>query len=276
MRSARHLAAVPVVASLALSCLGALLAAAPGTADAALGVTPTGITLSAAHPTDLLNLTNQSQDQARYQVSVFAWKESPAGETQLDPTEEIVAFPPLLTIGANQSRNIRIGFSLRPGAEERTYRVIVQELPEAPKPGAPVQIKVLTKLSIPVFVAPAAPRVDARIEAPALAQGVLSFAVANTGTAHLQFSNIKVAAKGAQGQSFDVATPGWYVLPGGRRLYRVNIASADCRGPQQFTIEAESDAKTVTADFAAPAEGCTGARAAKTGFGSPAERSASR
>jgi fimbrial chaperone protein len=276
MRPARHLAAIPVAARLCLWGLGALLAAAPGVADAALGVTPTGITLSAARPTELLNLTNQGEEQARYQVSVFAWKESPAGETQLDPTEEIVAFPPLLTIGPNQSRNIRIGFSLRPGAEERTYRIIVQELPEAPKPGAPVQIKVLTKLSIPVFVAPAAPRLDARIEAPALAQGVLSFAVANTGTAHLQFSKIRVAAKGGQGPSFEVTTPGWYVLPGGRRLYQVNIASADCRGAPQFTIEAEGDAKTVTADFAAPAEGCTGARAAKTGFAPPAERSASR
>lgn len=258
-----------------LALAAAALLLVPPSARAAVSVTPTRVTLSKAKPTELLSLTNQGDDEARFQVSVFGWSESGTGEQQLTPTNDVVAFPPLLTIAPHQSRNLRIGVVTPPGAAEKSYRVIVQELPHAPKPGVAVQIQVLTKLSLPVFLAPSgAARIEAKIEQPSLAQSVLSFTVANEGTAHTQIEKLHAAGAGPSGKTFDVTAPGWYLLAGEHRIYQVEIAARDCRETRKIALEAVTSEKTLTAQFAVPPDACAGASPAKTTFRKVVEASA--
>ncbi len=247
--------------------VAAILLFAPVAAKAAVSVTPTRIMLSKAQPTQLLTLTNQANDASRFQASVFAWRQTRDGKIKLDPTNDVVAFPPLFSIAGKDVRNIRVGMTGTQGVTEKDYRIIVQELPHAPKPGVPVEIQMLTRFSIPIFVAPVgAAVIDTHIEDAALAQGTLSFTVVNQGTLHTEISKLVATGTGADGTTFDVSTPGWYLLAGEHRVYHVQITSAMCRRTRKIAIQATTRQKTMTADITVPPQGCADATATKTKF----------
>ncbi len=110
-----------------------LIAALPAPA-ATFKVSPIQIYLSTHRTTELLSVENQSTETVRLQVTAFGWNQSPKGEIELLPTEDVVFFPSLLTLEPGKERKIRIGVSKPPGAVERTYRVFVEELPPSKSP----------------------------------------------------------------------------------------------------------------------------------------------
>jgi fimbrial chaperone protein len=89
----------------------------------------------------------------QFQLSVFAWAQSPSGEMQLEPTEDIVFFPTLLTLKPNETRRVRVGSATTQEVREKTYRIFVEELPPAGTV-AGSGVRVLTKMGIPIFVRP--------------------------------------------------------------------------------------------------------------------------
>jgi len=60
-------------------------------AAATFTVDPTQIFLSGRSGSVLLTLRNESNETLQFQLSVFAWTQSPSGEMQLEPTEARVA-----------------------------------------------------------------------------------------------------------------------------------------------------------------------------------------
>jgi P pilus assembly chaperone PapD len=55
-------------------------------------VEPTQITLSGRTTSVLLTLRNESTEALRFELSAFKWAQSPAGEMQLEATEDVVFF----------------------------------------------------------------------------------------------------------------------------------------------------------------------------------------
>ncbi len=102
---------------------------------------------------------------------------------QLVQTNDLLFFPSLLEIGPGQSRRVRVGSTVPAGNSELSYRIIVEELPSAGRAAGVVQV--LTRLSVPVFVQPAAPRpkvvLKARVEG-----GQLQISLENGGQCLLQ------------------------------------------------------------------------------------------
>ena len=72
-------------------------------------VEPTQIVLSGRKSSVLLTLKNDSAEPLRFELSVFSWSQSPSGEMSLEPTDDIVFFPALLTIAPGESRHVRVG-----------------------------------------------------------------------------------------------------------------------------------------------------------------------
>ncbi len=226
-----------------------------------VSVTPTSITLLPGRATDLISLFNEGDTGARFEVTLAAWTESADGKTKLAPTQDLIAFPPLLEIAPHQTRNVRVGVTGAFAASERSYRLVVQELPSAVPSSAQVQIQVLTKISLPVFVTPEGTKAEARIEAPRLDQGMLTFTVFNPGTAHFVLHRIEVAGAG---NTFQVGEAGWYVLAGARREYRVMLARTDCQKTNSITISADGGGPKAEAVLPITAAGC--GRGAATRF----------
>jgi fimbrial chaperone protein len=226
----------------------------------AFRVSPVQVALSASVKSTLLTLSNESSEPLRFQVRVYAWNQNPNGEMELAPTDDIVLFPPLITLEAGKQRKVRIGAATPFGANEKSYRVFFEELPPADGEQAAAarsEVRILTKMGIPIFLRPAKPSVAGAIEGLALEAGHLRFVVRNGGSAHFVLRTVRVKGVGAAGDPvFDRDLEGWYVLAGGTRAFDLPIPAEVCAQVKGVTVESQTERDTFKAQLEPPLEGC--------------------
>ena len=235
----------------------AMTAFAP-TADASsFAVNPTQLVLSAKATSALLTLRNDSDETLRFQLSVFAWDQSTDGKLKLDQTDDIVFFPPLLTLAPKESRNIRIAAVTPLGAAERTYRLFVEELPPRDVPEKTGAVRVLTKMGVPIFLQPGKLQAEASLSDLALKDGLFTFNVRNTGNVHFMTRTVRVRATDrAGGTVFDEHVDGWYILAGGLRAYQLTVPASQCASIAALLVEVQIDSSALTERLETPAPAC--------------------
>jgi fimbrial chaperone protein len=204
-------------------------------AAATFTVEPTQITLSGRTNSVLLTLRNESTEPLRFELSAFTWAQSPSGEMQLEPTEDVVFFPSLLTVGPGESRRVRVGSATSSEAREKSYRIFVEELPPANRQGGGV--RVLTKMGIPIFVAPSKAVAAASLSSLDLQNGAVRFTLNNDGTVHFLPGDIRVKGFAGSAVTLEDQVNGWYVLAGGRREFSVPLKAAQCSGITSLLVE---------------------------------------
>lgn len=216
-----------------LGLLGAAHAAA-----SSFTVNPTQIFLAPKTTSALLTLRNESDETLRFQLTVFKWDQTPQGEMKLEPTQDIVFFPALLSLAPKEERKVRVGATTTFAASEKTYRIFVEELPSPGGTNAPTAVKVLTKMGVPIFMQPARIQAQGSITDLAVKNGAFSFAVRNPGNVHFIPQAVKVQAFNAAGQPvLAKEMEGWYVLAGGTRVYELKLPSPDCRSIASMAVE---------------------------------------
>jgi fimbrial chaperone protein len=216
---------------------------------------PPTIELAAGDRVATITLTNFADTPLRLEVAGFRWEQQPDGQMQLDDTSDLVIFPQLLTFAPHETRRIRVVVNVPPGELEKTYRVQITEIP-APGEPSPLEpsIRMLSQLRLPIFLAPLASRVAGNITNAAVHHGLLTFSIANSGTAHFTTKNLTVTAHGAGGTpAFKKNLDGWYVLAGGHRDYSVALPHCETVG----TVTIEADAGThVSQAIEVPPDSC--------------------
>jgi fimbrial chaperone protein len=238
--------------SAALACG---LARAGTVEAAAFNVKPTQIYLSAKAKSGMLGIRNESAEALRFQLSVFSWSQTAKGEMQLAPTQDIVFFPALLSLAPGEERKIRVGTTVPGGPSERSYRIFVEELPPAVRAkdaAGKTEIRVLTRMGVPIFIAPAAAATAAvgQIEPKALRGDKLSFEVRNTGSVHFQIKQARVVGLGASKENlFERSVPGWYVLAGGSRVFEVEPPKGVCARTKALAFKVETDKTTLATEL---------------------------
>lgn len=217
-------------AARAIRALLAAAALAPAAARAgALDVSPVSVELTGKARTALMTLRNGDGAPVRYQLRAHTWAQKPDGAMDLTPTRELVVFPPLLELAPGEERNVRIGTDAAPAATERTWRLFIEELPRAETAEDATRVKVLTRVGVPVFLAPT----------KAVERGELAFlsrdgtrvrlALRNTGTVRLRPRSVRLALVAADGTSvLERSLDVWYVLAGGERVYEVDVPAEAC------------------------------------------------
>jgi fimbrial chaperone protein len=216
---------------------------APGATAATFTVDPTQIFLSGRTGSVLLTLRNDSEETLRFQLSAFAWGQSPSGEMTLEPTDDVVFFPVLLTLQPGELRRVRVGHSTSLDVREKTYRIFVEELPPLTPQGEGV--RVLTKMGIPIFLRPQKEVATAILEDVRQQGDHIRFSLANTGTVHFVPREIKVEAATDSATVFSKALEGWYVLAGGRRDYELVVEETDCSRVRSVVVTAAIGAEQV-------------------------------
>ncbi len=222
------------------AAFAAVMCAAPALATP-VSVTPTTVVLKPGNASELVTLTNESDNAARFEVNIQAWSETEDGKTNLVPTNELIVFPALLELPARGEKKIRLGAERLAGGVEKTYRLVIHELPQAATGQATLQIQVLTNMTLPVFVAPSDAQSKVKTEPPVIDNGTLRFTVANPGSAHFMLQNVNVVGTGSAGEAFNVNQKGWYVLAGGRRTFHVALGGDACRRASGIAIKAITD-----------------------------------
>ena len=97
------------------------------------------------------------------QMEISRWTQ-PENQDHLEPTQDLLATPPIFSLEPGQSQIVRIGLRRPPDRQrELAYRLFAQELPE-PTPEGFIGLQMVLRLSIPVFVAPAAPAPEPSID----------------------------------------------------------------------------------------------------------------
>jgi len=136
-----------------LAWLGAGLACAQA---ADLQVTPVLVEFAPAQQAQALYLANSGQQPLQAQVRVLQWSQED-GQEHLEPTRDVIASPAIVEVGPGQRQIVRlIRLQPSPATRERSYRVLVDELPGAQRRDS-TGLQFLLRYSIPVFVQPLGP-----------------------------------------------------------------------------------------------------------------------
>jgi fimbrial chaperone protein len=223
--------------------LGAVAAFAARAEASSFTVNPIKVVLTDKEQSALLTLHNQSAEDLRFKILVQEWKQSPQGEMQLAGTKDVVVYPGLLSLPPNGERKLRVGATVRSGGSEKAYRVFVEELPplRSAKEATKSEVKVLTKMGVPIFLRPAKAATGGTVEPMALSKGSFSFTLKNTGNIHFLVQSVKVKATDAAGAStFTKDLEGWYVLAGGTRVWQVDVPKASCAKSKKLTVEIQT------------------------------------
>jgi len=228
----------------ALLLVGSGLLLQAGAAEgSAFKVTPVRVTFNGPSST-LLTLKNDSDEALRFQIAAYTWSQDAKGGIQLGPTEDVTFFPALLTLKAGEERKVRVATAVTAKDVEKTYRIFFEELPplETPKEKAGAQVRILTRMGIPIFVEPDKGYAEARIENTKVQGGHLTFDVRNTGNMHFGVQSVKVHGVSAKGESLlEKEVEGWYVLPGTPRTYDLEIPAGVCAKLKTITLEVQTD-----------------------------------
>ena len=232
--------ALPVALALGLLC-GAGRVRASG-----LNLSPVQVWLSQDTSKSLLTLRNEGPEDARFQVSVVAWDEDANTGMKLSPTEDIVAFPLLLELKVGETRSLRIGTVVPFGPVEKTYRVFLEELPPPEKPQTRSTVRVLTRVGIPVFLAPVRTLEQHKLSPVTVAGAGASVDVQNHGNVHFRVETVRLEGFADGGSRlFEKEAQGWYVLAGAHKRYELEIPKEACRKVRKLVVSVKTEKEQV-------------------------------
>jgi fimbrial chaperone protein len=224
---------------------------------ASMEIAPILVELGPKAPSAVVAVRNGGTTPTRYQVTAMAWTEPAAGQTKLVPSQELAAYPPLFTLAAGEERKIRVGATVPPGADERAWRLFVEELPSAVGPsGTGAQIQIRTRFAIPVFLAPIHPEPAGAVSL-AVVGGLLETVVRNAGNVHLRPGAIAVTLFGAADEklgTIEVAPA--VVLALSERASRVDVPRELCARVRSAMLVADLPNEKLRASLALPDGAC--------------------
>jgi fimbrial chaperone protein len=225
----------------------AAVAAAPASAST-FNISPIRAELNGSHRTEALTIANADDNPVVVQVRVVCWSQKSGAEELVD-TRELLVTPPVLQIPPMGQQIVRVALRREPDpAQELTYRVIFEEVPQA-APKDFVGLRVALHLSIPVFVAPAHGKATPAVawESRWLPNGQLELAATNNGSGHLQITDFEARFPGSLMPLRGVTSK--YVLAGSRMSWTLT-PPADATRNGAIPIHGHSDQGDFSADVA--------------------------
>ncbi|MEZ5655070.1 MAG: fimbria/pilus periplasmic chaperone [Sphingobium sp.] len=212
---------------------------------AGLKVAPVSISLDADHSIEVIQIENSGASPTRVQLRLFAWEQR-SGQDELNPTRDVLANPAQFEMAPGGTQTVRIGRLIPPGDVEKSYRLLIEEIPSAAAVNTQ-QVKMLLRISIPVFVPPVTPETDLRWRAVASDGRQLTLWVENRGSSHVQLRRISVASQGS-GTAVGEHGQMLYVLPGATRVVSLSTASP-VRAGQALVVSATTDGASIAASM---------------------------
>ena len=220
-----------------LNCVAAIALTASAAANAgSISVAPLKLIYTAGTVIAAVTVENSGRADALVQTETLAWTQLD-GEHKLDPTDDVVAVPPIFRLAPGATQMVRVGLTRAfTETQEQTYRLMVTEVPTAVKPGT---VAVAIRHSLPIFVRTTSPA-PSKLAVKRGAANTL--AIANTGGQHLYIQGWRL--RDSSGAVVAEASGPGYLLAGAQRA--LVIAGGHVSGPVLF--EADSDAGVLKID----------------------------
>ncbi len=204
-------------------------------------VGPIPLVIDRDHRTTLLTITNLADEELRLEITTYLWDQQGDDPKLLTPTSDVQAFPSLIVMPPHDVRKVRVGLTTSLTDVEQSYRVLVAELPPLANDGS-VGVRMLTRNSIPIFVAPIPKETftGELTDVRAHTDGV-RFSAHSTGNAHVMVTDLKLRATRADGSKLEAASTGWYVLPGRSRPMMIPLPPGECERLTAVELRAVTD-----------------------------------
>ena len=228
-----------------LAAAGSILIATSMAQSADLQVQPTLIDVTAPGAASTVTLRNDGPRPINVQIRVFRWSQK-GGREYLELTTDVVASPPAVTLSPNEdylARVVRV--SKRQVVGEETYRVLIDELPDASRSESGA-VRLLVRHSIPAFFsAPnaAPPAVSWTVSRH---QGQVLVSARNRGASHLRISAMTLRDKSGKKLSFGNGLVG-YALGGSTMAWTVPSSSGRFASSGPVSISAQGNEGPVNA-----------------------------
>lgn len=215
----------------------------------AFKIQPIRVYLGGSALSEEVSVKNESSDPQRFQVNISGWEQNPQGVMQLNPTQDVIAFPLLFDLAPGETRLVRLGTRVPPSTSERTYRLFLQQLPPLSTNTLPSQpsrggasVSLLLRAGIPIFVVPLKTLREGRLENLVVQQGKFSFEVHNTGNVHLLASSIQIKGYDPAGKIIlEGQLGGGYILAGGTRVFDQELPQKSCASIKYLSVEVKAN-----------------------------------
>jgi len=205
-------------------------------------VLPLKLSLDSNTKTTLFKVINTDEQAVIVQLQAVDWQQDAQGEDVFVNTRDIVLFPKIVKLQADEERVVRIGFQAKTNSnEEKNYRIFAQELPQRNLPGGTLNFAL--RFSVPVFIKPEKTRENYTIASSSIENGWLKLVISNTGNQHIMLSSLTVNGVDESNQhTFNVRENGWYVLPDVVKPFYISLPQVECKSSSRldYTVEIAS------------------------------------
>ena len=227
-------------------CAGSILFAAASWAQAgSLRLAPILLDVSAPGATTTLNLRNDGDRPIHVQIRIFGWAGTQS-EPVLEPTDKVVVSPPAAALTPGMEYVVRvIRLAKQPVADEESYRLLVDELPDTIREQSNT-IRFVLRYSIPVFFSAANVAAADVAWSQQIKGTTLILSASNSGGRRLRVANLRLVdgagaivlqRPGLVGYVLGKSSMLW-TFPAGAQIAR--------RGPLKLLAESESGAINAT------------------------------
>lgn len=251
--------------ALAHAC--ALFAACAGSAVAAeFSLNPTRVHLDRRRAIETVVVGNADTRPLSFEVSIERWTMAADGAWQLQPSGDLVVHPLLFTVPPGSQARLRVGTLSTAVEGERAYRIELQQLP-GDDADAGIQVELLTRISVPVFVHAPGAEAELALAEPAIDGAGLRVALANTGSRYLPPQQARLRLLDGQGRvQHEASVDVGYVLAGARLPLRLPaVPAAACARTARIELQLQGESpetgstgSTVAAPLPAGARRCGG------------------
>ncbi len=202
---------------------------------ASLEITPVLITLAAGQTATAIAVTNHGGAPTAIQARAYRWTQA-GDDDALTPTQDIIVSPPIFTVPGGGSQTMRL--LLRGGTAaggERSYRLLLDEVPQANTPNR--QVALTLRLSLPVIVGATSsgrPMLQWQVGRDAGGQTVLT--ASNTGSAYDKMRAIDVTLSDGSHPKVVSRSRNAYILAGAERHWVVQDHGSGPGGPLHLSV----------------------------------------
>ncbi len=222
---------MPALRKFGLLALSLLCGWAGSTNGAEFVINPLRVDLDRTHKAGEFVVRNEGTEPLRMQLQAMSWKQDTQGKDQYESDESLIFFPRTMEIPPGATRVVRLGVKAAPVTREDAYRLFVEELPgSTPGPIAPgASLKVLLRVGVAVFVAPAQPEIAGAISSLEMQGGQVAWSVANTGNVHFRADQLELSGHARDGtQLFLEKVDDRYFLAGTTKQMRFRVPPELC------------------------------------------------
>lgn len=191
-----------------------------------LGVHPVRVDLDNTHRSDSIVVSNGDSTPQIMRVEGVLWDQTGGKDNIITPiAEDLFVVPPIVNIGGNEEKVIRIGLRRSfSGMREHTFRILITQIPSMLKIKNGAQVAV--RLSVPVFVNAAPPtktgKPDAGLSWQAQVVGPkphVRLTAVNDGDAHARIEVVRVYSDASKTKVIGEQRLSAYLLAGVTRTF---------------------------------------------------------